>query len=80
MTDVAKETRAQLAEAFSLNRPEVVERQVSKDGTRKWLIRMEMKTISLVLLTINVIAYLILWVLLLLRLVFFFSRVMADML
>ena len=40
MTDIAKETRAQLAEAFVLNRPEVVERQVSKDGTRKWLIRM----------------------------------------
>ncbi|MDB5449061.1 MAG: putative Fe-S-cluster redox enzyme, partial [Phenylobacterium sp.] len=40
MTDVAKETRAALNEAFSLTRPEVVERQVSKDGTRKWLIRM----------------------------------------
>jgi 23S rRNA (adenine2503-C2)-methyltransferase len=40
MTDVAKETRAALAEAFVLDRPEVVERQVSKDGTRKWLIRM----------------------------------------
>jgi 23S rRNA (adenine2503-C2)-methyltransferase len=40
MTDVAKETRGSLAEAFSLDRPEVVERQVSKDGTRKWLIRM----------------------------------------
>ena len=40
MTDVAKETRALLEEAFSLTRPEVVERQVSKDGTRKWLIRM----------------------------------------
>jgi 23S rRNA (adenine2503-C2)-methyltransferase len=40
MTDVAKETRAALDEAFSLARPEVVERQVSKDGTRKWLIRM----------------------------------------
>ena len=40
MTDVAKETRALLEEAFSLNRPEIVERQVSKDGTRKWLIRM----------------------------------------
>jgi 23S rRNA (adenine2503-C2)-methyltransferase len=40
MTDVAKETRAALAKAFSLVRPEVVERQVSKDGTRKWLIRM----------------------------------------
>ncbi len=40
MTDIAKETRAVLAEAFSLARPEIVERQVSKDGTRKWLIRM----------------------------------------
>ena len=40
MTDVAKETRAALAEAFSLTRPEIVERQVSKDGTRKYLIRL----------------------------------------
>ena len=40
MTDVAKETRAALAEAFTLARPEIVERQVSRDGTRKWLIRM----------------------------------------
>ena len=40
MTDVAKETRAVLASAFSLARPAVVERQSSKDGTRKWLIRM----------------------------------------
>ena len=40
MTDIAKETRAVLADAFTLSRPEIVERQVSKDGTRKWLIRM----------------------------------------
>ncbi|HYF22426.1 MAG TPA: 23S rRNA (adenine(2503)-C(2))-methyltransferase RlmN [Caulobacteraceae bacterium] len=39
MTDVAKETRAVLAEKFVIARAEVVERQVSKDGTRKWLIR-----------------------------------------
>ncbi len=39
MTDVAKETRASLAEHFTLARPEIVERQVSKDGTRKYLIR-----------------------------------------
>ena len=39
MTDVAKETRAALAEHFTLARPEIVERQVSKDGTRKYLIR-----------------------------------------
>jgi 23S rRNA (adenine2503-C2)-methyltransferase len=40
MTDVAKETRAALAQHFTLARPEVAERQVSRDGTRKWLIRM----------------------------------------
>ncbi len=39
MSDVAKDARAKLAERFTLARPEVVERQVSKDGTRKWLIR-----------------------------------------
>jgi len=40
MSDVAKETRSELAGAFTIERPEVVERQVSRDGTRKWLIRM----------------------------------------
>ena len=39
MTNVDKATRVALAEHFSLARPEVVERQVSSDGTRKWLIR-----------------------------------------
>ena len=39
MTDIAKETRALLEDSFVLGRPEVVERQVSRDGTRKWLIR-----------------------------------------
>jgi 23S rRNA (adenine2503-C2)-methyltransferase len=39
MTDIAKEARARMEQAFVLQRPEVVERQVSKDGTRKWLIR-----------------------------------------
>jgi 23S rRNA (adenine2503-C2)-methyltransferase len=39
MTDIAKDARPAFAEAFTLARPEVVERQVSKDGTRKWLIR-----------------------------------------
>ena len=39
MTNVAKEAQAALAEAFTLSRPEIVERQVSKDGTRKWLVR-----------------------------------------
>jgi 23S rRNA (adenine2503-C2)-methyltransferase len=39
MSDVAKETRAALSGAFTIARPEVVERQVSQDGTRKWLLR-----------------------------------------
>ena len=39
MTNIAKDTQGKLAEAFSIDRPEIVERQVSKDGTRKWLIR-----------------------------------------
>jgi 23S rRNA (adenine2503-C2)-methyltransferase len=39
MTDIGKDTRAGLEQGFSLGRPEVVERQVSRDGTRKWLIR-----------------------------------------
>lgn len=39
MTDVAKELRAGLADHFTLARPDVVERQISKDGSRKWLIR-----------------------------------------
>ncbi|WP_406852383.1 23S rRNA (adenine(2503)-C(2))-methyltransferase RlmN [Brevundimonas sp. BH3] len=40
MSDIAKDTRLAMAEAFTLARPEVIERLVSKDGTRKWLIRM----------------------------------------
>ena len=39
MSNIAKETQAKLAAAFTLARPEIVERQVSNDGTRKWLIR-----------------------------------------
>jgi 23S rRNA (adenine2503-C2)-methyltransferase len=39
MTDIAKETRAALAENFSLARPEIASRQQSSDGTIKWLIR-----------------------------------------
>jgi 23S rRNA (adenine2503-C2)-methyltransferase len=39
MTDIAKVQQPWLAERFSLTRPEVVEAQVSNDGTRKWLLR-----------------------------------------
>jgi 23S rRNA (adenine2503-C2)-methyltransferase len=39
MTDIAKTMRPWLAERFVVGRPEVVEAQVSSDGTRKWLLR-----------------------------------------
>jgi 23S rRNA (adenine2503-C2)-methyltransferase len=39
MTDIAKAQQPWLAERFTLTRPEVVEAQVSTDGTRKWLLR-----------------------------------------
>jgi 23S rRNA (adenine2503-C2)-methyltransferase len=40
MTNVSKVLKAQLAGIHTLDRPEVVSEQVSRDGTRKWLIRM----------------------------------------
>lgn len=40
MTDVSKELRAKLADAYTLARPEIVSEQVSIDGTRKWLLRL----------------------------------------
>lgn len=40
MSNVSKELRGRLAEVFTLERPQVVSEQVSKDGTRKWLLRM----------------------------------------
>ncbi len=44
MTNVSKHLRAQLAEHYSLARPEIVVEQVSKDGTRKWLLRLPSET------------------------------------
>ena len=38
MTDLAKPMRGWMAERFVVGRPEVVEAQVSSDGTRKWLL------------------------------------------
>jgi 23S rRNA (adenine2503-C2)-methyltransferase len=40
MTNVGKALRHALADAFTLERPEVTTEQISKDGTRKWLMRM----------------------------------------
>ncbi|WP_113911926.1 23S rRNA (adenine(2503)-C(2))-methyltransferase RlmN [Roseovarius dicentrarchi] len=39
MTNLAKAYRVDLEEKFTLNTPEVVSRQVSNDGTRKYLVR-----------------------------------------
>ena len=44
MTSVSKELRAELAQRFTLARPEVVAEQVSVDGTRKWLLRLPGET------------------------------------
>src|SRR6476619_661982 len=40
MTNIAKEFRAELDSSCSLARPEIVTEQVSSDGTRKWLLRL----------------------------------------
>jgi 23S rRNA (adenine2503-C2)-methyltransferase len=39
ITTLAKSLRGEFAEAFDMARPEVTAAQVSKDGTRKWLIK-----------------------------------------
>ena len=39
MTNLAKDYRALLAEHFTIDLPEVVTRQISEDGTRKYLVR-----------------------------------------
>ncbi|WP_424930165.1 23S rRNA (adenine(2503)-C(2))-methyltransferase RlmN [Amaricoccus tamworthensis] len=39
MTNLARPYRDMLAERFSITRPEIVTRQVSEDGTRKYLLR-----------------------------------------
>ncbi|MFN7091312.1 MAG: 23S rRNA (adenine(2503)-C(2))-methyltransferase RlmN [Allorhizobium sp.] len=39
MVNVSKDMRAMLKTHFTIARPEIVEEQVSNDGTRKWLLR-----------------------------------------
>ncbi|MFQ8431641.1 23S rRNA (adenine(2503)-C(2))-methyltransferase RlmN [Amaricoccus sp. W119] len=39
MTNLAKDYRGLLARNFSISRPEIVTRQISEDGTRKYLLR-----------------------------------------
>ncbi|MGL9619252.1 23S rRNA (adenine(2503)-C(2))-methyltransferase RlmN [Bradyrhizobium sp. U531] len=40
MTSISKGIRAELAQHFTVDRPEVVVEQISSDGTRKWLLRL----------------------------------------
>ncbi len=39
MSNIGKELRTDLATKFSIARPEIIEEQISNDGTRKWLMR-----------------------------------------
>ncbi|UWU92450.1 23S rRNA (adenine(2503)-C(2))-methyltransferase RlmN [Bradyrhizobium sp. CB1015] len=40
MSSISKGIRAELAQHFTVDRPEVVAEQISNDGTRKWLLRL----------------------------------------
>jgi 23S rRNA (adenine2503-C2)-methyltransferase len=40
MSDVSKDLRALLSRHYTLERPAIVEEQISVDGTRKWLLRL----------------------------------------
>lgn len=39
MSNISKEMRSKLAENFDVGRPEIIEALISKDGTRKWLMK-----------------------------------------
>jgi 23S rRNA (adenine2503-C2)-methyltransferase len=41
MTNISKDLREELARHFRIGRPEIVEAQLSADGTRKWLLRFD---------------------------------------
>ncbi|MCA3564102.1 MAG: 23S rRNA (adenine(2503)-C(2))-methyltransferase RlmN [Methylocystis sp.] len=40
MTNISKDLQRSLADSYTLERPTIVSEQVSRDGTRKWLIRL----------------------------------------
>ena len=44
MTNVSKDMREMLKRHFTIARPEIVEEQISNDGTRKWLLRFPPRT------------------------------------
>lgn len=39
MSNVSRDLRALLADRFTIGQPEIIEEQISADGTRKWLLR-----------------------------------------
>ena len=41
MTNISKECREKLKEKFKITRPEITKRQISNDGTRKYLLKLE---------------------------------------
>jgi 23S rRNA (adenine2503-C2)-methyltransferase len=41
MSDVSKDLRARLEQHYTIDRPHIAAEQVSTDGTRKWLLRLE---------------------------------------
>jgi len=41
MSNISKEMRGKLAERFEIRTPELVTEQVSQDGTRKWVLRLD---------------------------------------
>lgn len=41
MTDIAKGLRQEFSNRFTLDRPDILSHQVSKDGTQKWLVNFE---------------------------------------
>ena len=47
MTNIAKDLRQRLEEEFVIGRPDIVTEQVSADGTRKWLLRLDRKSTRL---------------------------------
>lgn len=46
MTNIASDLRQSLEEAHTLARPEIVTEQISKDGTRKWLLRLPVQRLG----------------------------------
>jgi len=40
MTSISKDLRLELTGQFSISRPEIVDTQISQDGTRKWLLKL----------------------------------------